>query len=102
MTILGRNERRLRDLVPGDVLDISPCCGPGPAHTAGVRVTALPHFYCHQDVKADGKPTRTERWRIPCVCAVCEKPYFHTALPHTPVRLCPDTRPGAQSNEPPF
>jgi len=89
--ILGRNERRLRDLVAGDALDISACCGPSPVHDAGIRVTGLPQFYCHQDVKVDGKPTRVERWRTPCVCAVCKKPYFHTALPDEVVRLRPAT-----------
>ena len=85
--ILGRNEHRVRDLMPGEMLDISPYCGPGPLHDAGVRVTGLAHFYCHQDVKVDGKPTRVERWRVPCVCAACGKPYFHTALPYTPFQL---------------
>ncbi|MFJ4783260.1 hypothetical protein [Streptomyces sp. NPDC088794] len=99
---LSRNESRVRELMSGDVLDISPYCGPGPAHTAGVRVIGLPRFSCHEDVKVDGKPTRVERWRIPSVCVVCEKPYFYTAPPCTPVRLRPATLPGSYSNELPF
>ncbi|MFM9446902.1 hypothetical protein [Streptomyces acidiscabies] len=100
--ILSRHERRPRDLMPGDVLDISPYCGPGPVHDAGVRVTGPPRFHCHQDIEVDGKLTRIERQQIPCVCAVCEKPYFHTALPHDPVRLGTVTPPSGHSSEPPF
>jgi hypothetical protein len=83
----GRDQRLIRDLVPGDLLDIAPYCGPGLV-CQGVRVTALPHPSGQTtQVRVAGKPVTRELWKVPAVCATCGEPFFKLELPDAPVRL---------------
>jgi hypothetical protein len=85
--ILSLGQRRVRDLQPGDVLDIAPHCGPG-LDCQGVRVTALPHASGETaDARVDGQRTTRDLWRVPAVCASCGTPFFKLELAHVPVRL---------------
>jgi hypothetical protein len=87
VTLLSRNQRLVRNLVPGDVLDIAAYCGPG-LDCRGVRVTALPHSSGETtEVTLDGKRTAADLWRVPAVCASCGASYFKQDLADNPVHL---------------
>lgn len=87
MTTLSRDKRRVRNLAPGDVLDITPYCGPG-LDCQGVRISALPHPSGETtEVTVDGQRTTCDLWRVPAVCASCGTPYWKLAMPDATVRL---------------